>query len=568
MHSQLEQVLMDTGPCLSSVAAVEMQRRYGLTAVVARKRISRAEHPVKRLDLQFRRGAAFIYLATQYQTQRFFRALADALEANNGAYARVVQAIGARGGIMPLAHLQSAAGLADVDGQLGVREVVARLVKAGVITEIELGGLGVCVAFDVTVSLDEPIQRMKARLVAEGVLLEAVKQWARNLALGSYELFNLRGGDKPPTVSRFQWDMTAPSYLSGLSAWDAQAKKLKPGFLVADVLLGLGAVDERALRPFIYKCETLRHTKVGRCMQFFLAEGFSNEALMQLRKNGVIPGRVEELFGLEVAKSLKELVATLTQTAAAAIDPAKFDLLFSSLGRFGAAAGRLRGALFEFFAAALLQEDGWHDVVLNKVYREGGKDLAEVDVRARRGEEVLFVECKGIAPGTVLEDDEVERWLDTRVPAIARRARQNEEHANFDLKFELWTTGELSAKSRALIEKRQKTVRPTKYTLEVRQGPQLKKMAVKHKRGQPALLEVLEQHFLSSPLSEAKELASNKAKPAAIDDVRTKRPNRDTELMDEAADTHKVARKVPRRAKLRDNSAVFGSAPHEEELPN
>lgn len=564
MPGQLEQVLLDSGPCMSSVAAAELHRRFGLSDTAARKRISRAEYPVKRLDLPFRRGAAFVFLATQYQTQPFFRALADALEANNGAYARVVQAIGARGGIMPLAHLQLAAGLADVDGQLGVREVVERLVKAGVLSEIEVGGQGACVAFDVTVPLDEPIQRMKARLVAESVLLEAVKQWARNLAMGSYELFNLRGGDKPPTVGRFQWDMTAPSYLSGLSTWDAHAKKLKPGFLVADVLLGRGAVDERAIRPFIYKCETLRHTNVGRCMQFFLAEGFSTEALMQLRKNGVIPGRVDELFGLAVANSLKELIVTLTQTAAAAVDPAKFDLLFSSLGRFGGAAGRLRGALFEFFAAALLQEDGWHEIVLNKVYRDGGKDLAEVDVRARLGEEVLFVECKGIAPGTVLDDDEVEKWLDKRVPAIANRARQNEEHANCKLKFELWTTGELSANSRALIEMRQKSVRPAKYTLEVRQGPYLKKMAGKHKRRQPALLDVLEQHFLASPLSEAKELAPTETRAAAIKDVQTERPKRDAGLIGEAVVNHKVvARKVPRRSPLRRKSAVPGSPPYD-----
>lgn len=534
MTSQLEQILMDIGPCLSSTAAAELRRRHGLTDDAARKRISRAEHPVQHLDLPFRRGATFVFLATQHQSQAFFRALADALEANNGAYARALQAIGARGGIMPLAHLPSAASLADADGQLGAQEVVARLVKAKVLSEIEVPGQGACIAFVATAELDEPIQQMKARLVAEDVVLEAVKQWARNLALGSYELFNLRGGDKAPTVGRFQWDMTAPSYLSGLSAWDAQAKKLKPGFLVADVLLGRGTVDERAVLPFIYKCGTLRRMNTGRCMQFFLAEGFSAEALMQLRKNGVVPGRVEELFGREVAKALKELIATLTQTAAAAVDPAKFDLLFSSLGRFGAAAGRLRGALFEFVAAALLREDGWHEIVINKVYREGGKDLAEVDVRARFGDEVLFVECKGIAPGTVLEDDEVEKWLDKRVPAVASRTRQNEEYANCKLKFELWTTGELSANARAMIATRQESVRPTKYILEVRQGPYFKTMASKHKKRQPALLDVLEQHFLVSPLSDAKVLVPAATKPTRDAEVWPDLTENAVELMDDS----------------------------------
>lgn len=500
---------MDIGPCLSSTAAAELRTRHGLSAAAARQRISRSDFPVRQLDLRFRRGASFLFLASQFQTQAFFRALSDALEANNGAYARTLQAIGARGGIMPIAHLPSAAGLADASRQLGAQEVLDRLVRAGVLAEVQVPGHGACIAFAAAAEHDEPLQRMKARLVVEGVLLDAVKQWARNLALGSFDLFNLRGAETPPTVGRFQWDLTAPSYLSGLTVWDARGNKPKPGFLVADVLLGHGSVDEPALRPFLYKSETLRKMNAGRCMQFFLAEGFTNEALMRLRRNGVVPARVEELFGRDVARALKELISILTQTAAAAVDPEKFDMLFSSLGRFEGAAGRLRGALFEFVAAALLQEEGWHEVVINKVYREGGKDVAEVDVRARRGDEVLFVECKGILPGAVLDDGEVAIWLDKRIPTVAGRAHDNDEYANCKLKFELWTTGGLSANASAMIEAKQALVRPTKYTQEVRQGRELSQMARRHKRRQPALLAVLEQHFLASPLSDSKSVASS-----------------------------------------------------------
>lgn len=514
MSTDVEQILKEVGPCLSSALAAELRKRFQLSEATARKRVSRAQYPVQHLDLPFRRGAIFTYLPHQFQTQAFFRALSDALEANSGAYARILQAIAARGGIMPLTHLTSGASLADVEGQLGADTAVDRLVNASVLTRIDVPGNGACIAFSATADLDEPLHRMKARLIAEEVLLEAFKQWGRNLAFGSYDLFNLRGAAKRPVVGRFEWDMTAPSYLSGLSTWDASGNKPKPGFLVADVLLH-EVLDERAVRPFIYKCATLRRVNPGRCLQFFLAEGFTPEALNLLRKNGVVPGRVDELFGREVARALKELISMLTQTAAAAVDPTKFDLLFSSLGRFGAAAGALRGALFEFLAAALLNEEGWHETVINKVYREAGKDLAEVDVRARKADEVLFVECKGIVPGTLLDDAEVAKWLNTRVPNVATRARQNEEFDNCKLKFELWTTGELSATAKALIVERQATVRSTKYTLEVRQGPALKTIALRHKRRQPALLNALEQHFMTSPLSETSALASEARKSKA-----------------------------------------------------
>lgn len=518
MQSQLEQVLRDVGPCLSSAAAAELRRRFGLTDGAARQRVARREFPVRSLDLPFAKGQSFLFLATDFQSQKFFRALTAALEGNNGAYARTIQALGARGGIMPLRHLASAAALADTPGQLSPKVLVERLVKAEVLSEVDVPGQGACVGFRSTAELDDPIAQMKARLIAEDVLLAAVADWARNLALGSYKLFNLRGGDKPPSVGRFEWDMSAPSYISGLTTWNAAEGKPNPGFLIADVLLGRGSVDERGIAPFVYKCETLRRTGKARCMQFFLAEGFTPDALLQVRRCGAVPGRIDELFGRDVAKALKELIATLTQTAAQAADPEKFDFLFSTLGRFEGAAGRLRGALFEFVAAKLLEESGWLEVVINKLYRESGKDLAEVDVRARREDQVLFVECKGIAPGTVLDDEEVKTWLEKRVPAVASRARQNSEYDGSHLRFELWTTGELSPQSMAMVAAKQALVRPTKYTLGVRFGPDLHQLAMRHKRRQPTLAKVLEQHFLNSPLSEPTTLVpASPPKPTGHD---------------------------------------------------
>lgn len=505
MQSQLEQVLKDLGPCLSSVAAAELRRRFGLTEGAARQRIARREFPVRSLDLPFSKGQSFLFWANDFQSPKFFRALTAALEGNNGAYARTIQALSARGGIMPLRHLSAAVALAETSRQLSPQILVERLVKAEVLAEVDVPGVGPCVGFRATVNLDEPIAQMKARIIAEDVLLAAVKDWARNLALGSYKLFNLRGGDKPPSVGRFEWDMTAPSYLSGLTTWNAVAGKPDPGFLIADVLLGRSSVDERGVAPFVYKCETLRRTSKARCMQVFLAEGFTHEALQQVRSCGAVPGRIDELFGRDVAKALKELISTLTQTAAQAADPDKFDFLFSSLGRFEGAAGRLRGALFEFVAAKLLEQSGWGEVVINKLYRAGGKDLAEVDVRACREDVVLFVECKGITPGTVLSDDEVKTWLEKRVPAVASKARENPEYNSCQFRFELWTTGELSPEAMAMVAARQAQVRSTKYTLDVRFGPDLHQEAKRHKR-QPALAQTLEQHFLASPLGEAKAL--------------------------------------------------------------
>lgn len=91
------------------------------------------------------------------------------------------------------------------------------------------------------------------------------------------------------------------------------------------------------------------------------------------------------------------------------------------------------------------------------------------------------------------------------MPAVAAKVRQTGEYNGCQLRFELWTTGELSPEAMAMVAARQAQVRSTKYTLGVRFGPDLHQDAMRHKR-QPALAKVLEQHFLASPLSEVKML--------------------------------------------------------------
>lgn len=61
------------------------------------------------------------------------------------------------------------------------------------------------------------VAKMRARLQTEQVLLLAIKAWARNLGMVSYDKVALRDEDsngKQPKVGTFAWDLTAPSYLA------------------------------------------------------------------------------------------------------------------------------------------------------------------------------------------------------------------------------------------------------------------------------------------------------------------------------------------------------------------
>jgi len=200
------------------------------------------------------------------------------------------------------------------------------------------------------------------------------------------------------------------------------------------------AVQATDLRPFINKCRTLRSLKgVARCLQIFVAENYSPEALRLAKENGVLPATPDSLFGAEVAAALRQLVSVLSDAYAGAASAEKIAEIFTRLSSIEGAATNLRGALFEYIVADLVKRSSPDtDTRLNEgVIGLDGK-TAEVDVLAvRRGHSVRFIECKGYKPGGTIPDEMVQRWLENRIPLIRSEAINNRFWRGHALSFEL-----------------------------------------------------------------------------------------------------------------------------------
>jgi len=128
---------------------------------------------------------------------------------------------------------------------------------------------------------------------------------------------------------------------------------------------------------------------------------------------------------------------------------------------------------------------------------EGDDGKAEVDVwEVKDGIVARFIECKGMEPGGRVDDDEIEKWLNTRI----RRARHYLEHQirwKGPLpKFELWTSGALSSESLEIIANT-KRANDRKFELNVIGPEEIRTLA--RSVGDRALLAVLENHFLPRP---------------------------------------------------------------------
>ncbi|WP_156895660.1 hypothetical protein [Massilia putida] len=93
MRDEVHDFLLSDGPQLSGQLALGLEKWLGITPAAARKKIERRSKSVRELKLPFARRAKFLYVASQYGSDRFWGQLAKALEEGSGAYARVIRGV-------------------------------------------------------------------------------------------------------------------------------------------------------------------------------------------------------------------------------------------------------------------------------------------------------------------------------------------------------------------------------------------------------------------------------------------------------------------------------------------
>lgn len=492
----LADILKTLGPCLSTDLTDYLVAHRGLSSAAARQRVSRGAPQIKRLaHMPFARKARFLYHQDDYASPYYWENLYAAIFATNGPYARALGAVQARE-VVPLGHFLGACGAPIAQKkQLSARTVLDRMVAANVLVEQALPGLGPCVMTKKMYerhqqSLDELAIAIRSRLIAENVLLDSVREWLRRLAMVSFNTVRTRG-EEMPRVGTFAWDLTAPSYLTSVLT-RAKDKGVKSGWVVCDVLL-IENVQLEHVGPFLHKVRSLDALKnIGRTMFILVAQGYDADTFKALRSAGIMPATPKSLFGEDVAEGFRELIQTLNVAAKGSFDPEKFDKLFSKLGKLEGAVGNMRGAFFELLVAEIVRRNAAGLVKLNKICK-GEDGNAEVDVyHLNEGIAAQMIECKGVAPGTLVDDDEVGLWLTTRITRV-RHHLQNLGWSGPLPKFELWTSGALSTQARERIEKT-RLANVKKFEIIVVEGDALR-IAVKAVND-TSLLKTFERHFL------------------------------------------------------------------------
>jgi hypothetical protein len=512
--------LKSLGPCLTTELAQLLVKTHGISQATARQRVARAAGTVKKLKhLPFARGVRFVYLEKDFRSPYYWDRLFAAILASKSAYARALVAVQARG-MVPVAHFNAACGAPIAQKKhISADTVLERMVAAGVFERVEVPGIGDCV---MTRQLSERVEHMppdvvakvRARLIAEGILLDSVKEWLRKLGMASFNKVRVREmvGDLP-MLGTYAWDLTAPSYLGPLSGWSKDGV-MKPGLIACDVLLA-GSLSLASSEAFLYKVDALKALKkLGRTLFIYVSEHFSAEAFQKMRSAGILPATPETLFGKDVAAGFKELSKVLAEAAIRTVSPDRFDMLFSSLGKLEGAVGNMRGSLFELLVAEVARRDHPAFVELNKICKGKEGARAEVDVwLVIPNREAHFIECKGHAPGSAIDDEEIEQWLNKRILTVRQHVDQYLEPKPTKLVFELWYTGALSSEALARVE-RTRDANQKKFEIAL-VGPEEIRTKVRA-LNDISLLKTFEHHFLPPKHTEMHSRQSNGRKKKEV----------------------------------------------------
>lgn len=493
---ELKDYLQDTGPQLASSVSAWLESQ-GISALAARKRLSRSRPPIRSFPVPlFPKGTRFMYLQADRDTERFWTALHRDLRASGSVYGMALDGLLARQGAVfsETFGVISGATAVPIKKQVTSETVLSRLEEAGLINQVNYGD-GLIAYVRPTEIFSPDVSGVKARDAVERIILDALREWARNIGAASYNQIAIRGDETLVPIQQFQFDLAGPSYLLSLR----RGTQGEPGFLVADVF-SEGTLDEFHIRYFIRKVKALHVTLKGATvLPILVADGFTGAALSAGHAAGVLMGTPHTLFGRSIGEALRSLLTVLNNTAAYASADTSDRIvgLVNSLADIEGRSHNLRGPLFELIAAYLIRRDAISIDMGVRATDPITKEQADIDVLkvSQMAAEFVAIECKAREPGGTVSIEEVTHWLG-KLKVMQSYLRQNRDR-EAELKFEIWTTGDFTPDALHLLQKEKK--RRTKYPIDWKTGKDLAAYATNMR--EKAVADVLKQHFLKHPLT-------------------------------------------------------------------
>jgi len=457
----LEKILLERGPCLSSELADILVKNFGLTPVAARKRISRGTQNIKKLSyIIFPHRARFIYLKEDYSSPKYWKSLYYSLKKENSSYYMAINAIRSRDGMVRRSEFGVICGSpVRQKNHIPYESIILLLIKAEIILEVSGDNGEKYLYLKESVGREHYLlEKQNKKEIINGIMIEQSRTWLKQLGLISFNKTNAFGdNESPPRVGTFEWHITGPSYTHPLAKGSSGEKK--PGFVVCDLnTTPVATLDD--INTFIKKMEMTTSMKnIGNCIFIYISNTYTEQSLYMAKSKGVMAITFSNVFGKRNATAVEKIGELLKNKETTGAQPDELIKLTKELNERNGVTQNLKGRLFEFICADIKKRiEPASRIMIGKEYITIQGDKAESDITSIRDEiSISFIECKGIKRESTLDDQQVDRWLDIRIPRLIKYCKEHPDYKSLKKSFELWVTGELTEESANKIENFKKT---------------------------------------------------------------------------------------------------------------
>lgn len=425
----LKKIIEIQGPKLSSELIALIVENDKVSEEAARKRLSRLNDPINKIKGLFSDNQIFFYHKKIYKKPEFYDALIESLELSGKKYFAIINSIQYHYGYINKDRLAafSFSPVKNLKGHRRFDSVIGKLIELGLVYEEKSN-----YKLNSSICVTENYQHSKSLEVVENFLLDQFNDWSRSIGLTSYD-----SARNYSEFAKFLWAYVSPSYITSIVRYNE--KKIIPGFVVADVLIGNRNNDETIIF-FLKKIEVLKNlNNISSFLPFLITDYLDHSTFKILKENGVIIGLVDKMFGDGYKELINSLINSITNAGAILKNnPNEYLKLIDSINKLVTGkTNNLKGDLFEL-AVGYYHGQKCKVLDIGKIIYLKDKQR-EIDVLAVYDDKIIIAECKGYK--NKVDKDEIEKWVSEKVSVIRQWILSIECYAHKKIVFEHWSTG-------------------------------------------------------------------------------------------------------------------------------
>lgn len=422
---------------MSSELARHLEKAEAIPYNTASQRIVRNKD-IKKIRGFFVSNQSLCFLEGQHKDGLLYDLLSEAMYQNGRKYWYCLNALKMHGGIISQKYLECYTNypVIALKGHLPFSKVMQKFVSEGILL---FQGGDYLFSPKTNPLSTVPLFQRTIESIKDNILVN-FHSMVKNTGMISFNTGEMFG-----EYGKFRWAFKGVSTITGLISNGG-----KPGFLLADILFGVN-IRKEDVQFFIEKIKSIQSfNNAPKIIPFLIVDDLDKEALIELKKHGIVVGFIKELFGEKYAEALKEMVAILSNAGASLkSNPNKYLDLIAELKKFNETlVYNIRGTFFEYFVGHIHAKDCQSIDIGREIYENNSRH--EMDVFAIYSDRVVIAECK--VTKSPIDEGVVDDWVMEKIPAFKKWIDKQETLRNKSLEFEYWSTGSYTDEAMEILK--------------------------------------------------------------------------------------------------------------------